>query len=84
MLMTNNNDQHINNETIEVHIDEIIGNTTWDNTLTLTLPMWQWIALNKLAEYHNISVNTIIATWIEHRLDHLTTNVDLGDDLDRS
>lgn len=81
--MNNNNDQHINNETIEVHIDEIIGNAAYDDTLTLTLPMWQWIALSKLAEHHNISVNTIVATWVERRLDHLTTNVDLGDEHER-
>lgn len=62
--------------TIHIHSDMIIGTAAYNDTLTLTLPIWHWIALAKLAEYHHTSTSSLVATWVADRIDRLATHSD--------
>lgn len=55
--------------------DALIGHALHEQTVNLTLTLWQWIAISKLAEHHAITTSDLIARWISLRLDQLATHV---------
>lgn len=78
-MMSEHNESSTPTEMINVHVDSLIGEVSYDQDITITLPIWQWIAIAKLAEHHIIEPTQVVSRWIDERLARLTTHVDRGD-----
>ena len=63
---------HYDSEHIQIDVDPLLADVDLDNDMTLQLPAWQWVALDKIADHHQLPMSNIVQHWIGDRLELIT------------